>query len=387
MMFVAEALKQAVIATALEALVYTGKDSTGRETWCIPVSVMSTALTSVWASLDSTTTAVDALVVLLQLDAIRLRLQDPDAVYGYAEQCRSNNGTLPGTMTLVSTWVSGEKVSWLDVSAGPFTWGSGVAGKGHHRPLALLHNTTVSTGQGSPYCVRTDGVTPILTSFLQQIVTPPSSLLPLGARSQRRTRHVPPRARHVNPDDDSDGAVDTVAVQSAAAKFPDRIMYRLFLVKSHAEKEQVDHPKPLSYMHTSHSPYNPSDALNVTAIRVALQAGKLPGQEVFVSVHSICVEEDVVIATALAASMRHVYVPRLTSAGVLEPMYQPYIDSDTLGSLLEVSVVCVYRVSVVAYVSSCMGCCLCMCAWMVARWMAMHSSTVIISVEHTTVSL
>lgn len=53
---------------------------------------------------------------------------------------------------------------------------------------------------------------------------------------------------------------------------------------------------------------------------------------------SLCPEDDVVVGTSLAASMRHAKVARLTSDGNIVSQYQPYLDTAALGRLLEVMV-------------------------------------------------
>jgi hypothetical protein len=66
--------------------------------------------------------------------------------------------------------------------------------------------------------------------------------------------------------------------------FPDRLHYHVFVVKSHSDDGGQHHAKPDSYAYTTHTPYDPFSALNLTAIKTALQSVVMTGQDVFVSV-------------------------------------------------------------------------------------------------------
>ena len=179
----------------------------------------------------------------------------------------------------------------------------------------------------------------LLSSFMHQVVAPP-----INAHSLQPGRHDAVTSRHL------------------LSRLPDRIMYRLFIIKSHVNMDgnATQHAKPSSGSHTSHAPFDPLTAgVNIPAIRRALQAAALPGQDVFLAVQkcvecslrvwralcdrvclhrSICIDDDDVLATALAASMRHDYETSLSPSGKLESRYAPYIDSAALGSLLQVAV-------------------------------------------------
>lgn len=284
------------------------------------------------------------------------------------------------TDCLVDLWISSSRFGWIDLNAGPFSWGDIVISDGAktHVSIPSLHNNTLSSTASKSSSSKVDFSNKLVSEYLEGLnkrekelnekysknICNGDSNSIICVETKKEIENIKENKKY--SDSLANQIKSTIEISKVKDKNYDAELF------SKLTKEEIEFYSQLSNVVNTFThqvlipPYSPSylknritipkriiyrisiikyqkdyDILNlidggldIDVLKRHLKEFHLPNQEVSISSQEMFVDKDPELGVAIEDSIKTVLFQKLNSKGQYHPINQRYIDSRTLSNIL-----------------------------------------------------